>query len=87
MIQFAPTVVGANSPRNVIEVKEEQDWNALFPMDVMLMGMVTEVKEALELNALSPTATTGYLPNLEGMVIDPPAPVDPVMVAFPPQTV
>lgn len=43
-IQNSPTVYGATSPRNVIEVKEVQEKNAKFPMPVTLLPMVTAVK-------------------------------------------
>jgi hypothetical protein len=64
-IQFAPTVVGATSPRNVIEVREVQFKNALSPTEVTLLGMVTEVKEKQPENAKSPMEVT-----LLGMVTE-----------------
>ena len=56
-------------------------------MEVTLLGMVTEVREVRELKAWSPMATVGYPPNVEGIVIAPPAPVYPVIVVFPSLTV
>jgi hypothetical protein len=49
--QLFETVVGATSPRNVIEVREEQDKNAKLPMYVTLLGMVTEVRASHWKNA------------------------------------
>ena len=56
-------------------------------MEVTLFGMVTEVREVQDSNALFPMATVGYPPNVEGIAIAPPAPVYPVIVAFPSLTV
>jgi hypothetical protein len=73
----------------VTEVREEQDENADFPMEVTLLGMITDVSKyplAL-LNAFSPMAAVGYPPNVDGIVMAPPVPVYPVMVATPLPTV
>ena len=50
-------------------------------MEVTLLGMITEVREVQDSNALFPMAIVGYPPNVEGIVIAPPAPVYPVIVA------
>jgi hypothetical protein len=44
-IQPEPTLVGEVDPRKDIEVNAEQEENALSPIEVTLMGMVTEVRE------------------------------------------
>ena len=61
---------------------------------VMLHGIAksTPVKSGLLVVPLSPKtaaaiATVGYPPRVTGIVIAPPAPVYPVIVAFPPDTV
>jgi hypothetical protein len=51
-------VVGATSPKNVIEVKELQEENALDPMVVTVLGMVTELREEHLLNTRFPMAQT-----------------------------
>jgi hypothetical protein len=93
----------------VTEVREEQYWNAEFPIVVTLFPMVTEFREEQPVNALSsmvmtlsgmitdvikcplsllnaefPICIVGYPPRVEGIVIFPPAPVYPVIVATPP---
>ena len=50
-------------------------------MAVTLLGIVTEVSEAQLAKAESPMATVGYPLKVDGIVIDPPAPVYPVIVA------
>ena len=40
----------------VIDVKEEQEENAQYPIAVTLFGMVIEIKEEYPENALSPIA-------------------------------
>ena len=47
-IQEETTFVGAIDPRKVIEVREEQSRNALSPMAMTLLGMVTVVREEQE---------------------------------------
>jgi hypothetical protein len=59
--------------------------NAQFPMDRTPSGIITEVRGVVE-NAESPMATTAYPPNVDGIIIAPPGPVYPVMVAKPPLT-
>jgi hypothetical protein len=49
-VQFAQTVVGATRPRNVIDAREVQRKNALSPMYVTPLPMVTEVREVHSLN-------------------------------------
>jgi hypothetical protein len=68
-------------------VKPVQYQNASIPMLVTLLGMVTLVKAVLLKKAEPPIATTGYTPSVAGIVIAPPAPVYPVIVALPPDSV
>jgi hypothetical protein len=58
-------------------------------MDVTLLGMVTDVTKCplSLLNAESPMATVVYPSNVEGIVMAPPVPLYPVIVAVPPLTV
>ena len=45
------------------EVREEQYWNAEYPMEIMLFGIVTAVSEIQDLNALLPIEVTS-LPSI-----------------------
>jgi hypothetical protein len=65
-IQSAPTLVGAACPKNVIDVKAVQLSNAFFPIDVTLLGMLTEVREVQLKNAYHSMDVT-----LSGMVSAP----------------
>jgi hypothetical protein len=69
----------------VMEAREVQAVNDQFPIDVTLLGMVTKVTKCpwTLLKALSPMAPVTFPPNVEGMVMAPPVPVYPVIVAFP----
>ena len=65
----------------------QQLLNAYPPMLVTLSGMITLVKLPLLEKTESPIATVGYPPRVAGIEIAPPAPVYPVIVAFPSVTV
>jgi hypothetical protein len=67
----------------VIVVREVQDLNDLFPIVVILFGIITEVRNLNPLNALSPIATVGYPPSIEGIEITAVTPVYFVIVANP----
>jgi hypothetical protein len=56
-------------------------------MLVTLFPMVTLVKVVLKTKVAFPIAIVGNPPSVSGIEIVPPAPVYPVIVAFPPDTV
>jgi hypothetical protein len=70
-------------PGIATEVRTTHPPNAKSAMEVTLPGIVTDVMLWLLLNAFSPIVMVAYPPNAEGIVIAPPAPVYPVMVACP----
>ena len=55
----------------------------MFSMVLTLSGMITEVRVVEPRNTSCLMTVTGFPPNVEGIVIAPPAPVYPVMVATP----
>jgi hypothetical protein len=70
-----------------MEDKFVQFWKAKFPIDMTLFGIVTEVILVQLSNAWSPMVCVANPPNVDGIVIAPPAPVYPVTVALPLLTV
>jgi len=56
-------------------------------MVFMPSGIVIDVRDEQPLKAFVPIETTGYPPNIVGIVTAPPAPVYPVIVAKPLLTV
>src|SRR5664280_571069 len=59
-------------PRKYAAVRLEQSWNALSPMLVTLLGMVTPISIVLPANAPAPIPVTECPPNVSGMVTAPP---------------